>query len=365
MTDGRILVTGANGYLGRHVARHLLTHTDRPLLLWARAGTAAEARAKVAPLLRDVPGAADRVRYTGGDLSGDDPFAGVATGDLTAIVHTAAVTSFTVEHDVAQRVNTAGTARLLELARRCPRLDSVCLFSSLYATGLQAGPITELPAPVPSAGFANAYERSKWAAEAYAFGQTDLPVSVLRVATVLADDESGRAGQHNAVHNTLRLLRLGLLGLMPGLPDTPVYLTTADVTARAAAAAVSQSATGVFHVADRAADSLTLARTMDVAFDVFGADPGFARRRVARPEYADLHSYTLLADSSRSFGASVLGQALTSLLPFAAQLYVAKDVANDRLRALLPDHRPLDAAALLAATCRNLLADARSPDVRR
>ncbi|GAB1640687.1 SDR family oxidoreductase [Krasilnikovia sp. MM14-A1259] len=365
MTDGRIMVTGADGYLGRHLVRHLLTHTDHPLLLWVRAATAAEAEAKCAPLLRDLPGAAGRVRCTGGDLSGDDPFGAVVPDDLGAIVHTAAVTSFTVEQDVAQRVNTEGTARLLDLARRSPRLRSVCLLSSLYATGLQAGPIMELPAPVPSAGFANAYERSKWAAEAYAFGQTDLPVSVLRVATVLADDATGRAGQHNAVHNTLRLLRLGMLALMPGLPDTPVYLTTAELVARAAAAAVSRAETGVFHVADRAADSLTLARTLDVAFEVFGADPGFARRRVARPEYADLHSYRLLADSARGFGASVLGQALTSLLPFAAQLYVGKDVGNERLRALLPGYRPLDAAALLGATCRQLLADSRSPNVRR
>lgn len=360
MDDGRILITGADGYLGRQLARHYLTHTDRPLLLWVRAADPAQAEARCRRALAPLRLPAGRVRYAGGDLGTAAPFAGVPTRDVTAVVHTAAVTAFTVQPDLAQRVNVAGTERLLELAAQCPRLRSVCLLSSLYATGLRAGHVPERPVDdLP--GFANAYERSKWAAEACAGRRSDLPVSVLRLATVVADDATGRAGQHNAVHNTLKLLRLGLLALMPGVPTTPVYLITAELAVRAVAAAVGRAATGVHHVADRAADSLTLAQTLDVAFETFGADPGFARRRVARPEYADLPAYRLLADSAASFGGSVLGQALGSLLPFAGQLYVAKDVANDRLRTLLPDYRPAAPAAVLAAACRELLRCARGP----
>jgi len=351
----RLLVTGADGYVGRLLVEHYLTNTDRPLMLWTRARDTSSALARFGGIVRAADLASGRVRLVGGDLHSAEPFAAVDPHEVDSIVHLAAVTSFTVTAAEADAVNRQGTEKLLQLARRCPGLQSVCLASTIYASGLTSGAVPERALERPS-GFANEYERTKWEAERLADASPALgvPISVVRLATVVADDETGRAGVHNAVHNTLSLLRQGLLSLMPGDPDTPVYLITGALAVRALAAAIDGRAIGFVHAAHRSEDSLTLGRALDIAFEVFAREDGFARR-VRRPRFADLTSFGLLAEGASSFGGGILGQALGSLLPFARQLYVAKHVENDALRRLLPGYRADDAAELFAAACSALL----------
>ncbi len=351
----RLLVTGADGYVGRLLVRHLLAAGDDDLLLWTRARDTASALDRLGGTVTSRELASGRVRLAGGDLRDPDPFARVDPAALSGIVHLAAVTSFAVSAVDADAVNRAGTGRVLELAGRCTRLRSLVLASTVYASGLRTGAVEEAPLD-SAAGFANEYERSKWRAEQLTLGAgLDVPVAVLRLSTVAADDSSGMAGTHNAVHNTLALLRHGLLSLMPGDPATPLYLVTGDLVASALQAAVRTRASGFVHVAHRAQDSLTLGEAVRVALEVFSADPGFRARGVRPPRFADLTAFGLLAEGVGSFGGGVLGQALGSLLPFARQLYVPKQVGNDALRRLLPGYRPDDAAAVFAATCEALL----------
>jgi hypothetical protein len=51
----------------------------------------------------------------------------------------------------------------------------------------------------------------------------ELPLSVARLATVIADEERGAVTQFNAFHNTLKLFYYGPLSLMPGNPATRLY----------------------------------------------------------------------------------------------------------------------------------------------
>ena len=352
MAERALLITGADGYLGRLLVHRLLTTTDRPLILWTRAASDREAADRCAAAFGAAVVGSSRIHCTGGDLTLPDAFDRVEGRRVGGIAHLAAVTAFTVDADTATAVNVDGTRRLLDLAQRCPDLATVCLAGTLYASGLRAGAVREEQCE-ERPDFANEYERSKWEAEALLFDR-DLPrFSVVRTATVLADDMSGGAGQQNAVHHTLQLLRHGLLSLMPGTPDTPVYLTTGDRAARAIAAAV-ESGSGVYHEADEVGDCLTLGGALDIAFEVFGRDQRFSRRRIRRPMFTDRRTFDLLAGATSSLGGGILGQAVGSVRPFAAQLYIAKQVHNARLRALLPDREPLDAAALFAATCQAL-----------
>lgn len=352
----RLLVTGADGHVGRLLVDHWLTHTDRALLLWTRAGDAASALVRMGGAVHPDDLTSGRVRFVRGDLREAAPFARVDPGEVGAIVHLAAVTSFAVDRATADAVNRAGTERVLGFAQQCPRLESFCLASTIYASGLTAGVIDELRLVEGPPDYANEYERSKGEAEALCIrSPLDVPTSIVRLATIVADDETGQVSVHNAVHNTLNLLRHGLLSLMPGDPSTPLYLITGDLAVDALTAAVDSCAQGFFHAAHRAEDSLTLGRALDIAFEVFSHDAGFAARRVRRPLLADLTSFGLLAEGASSFGGGVLGQALGSLLPFARQLYVTKDVRNEALRGLLPGYRPQDAATVFAAACARLL----------
>jgi nucleoside-diphosphate-sugar epimerase len=348
MNDGQILVTGADGYLGRLLVQHLLETTDRRMLLWVRSSTKAEAVAKCAATFGEAIHQG-RITCAGGDLRGDLPFNGIDPGEISGIVHLAAATAFTVDPDTATGVNVAGTAKLLELARRCSRLESLCLASTLYVSGLSSGEIPET-AITERPAFANEYERSKWEAERLALAVPDLPLSIVRIATVLADDESGICGQRNAVHNTLQMLFHGLLSMIPGDPNTPIYLSTGEFAAAAIGAALL-GGHGVYNAAEIAADSLTLGVAIDVAYRSFSEAKPFLRRRIRRPRYVDLATFELLANAAGGLGGSVLGQALGSVLPFAPQLYAPKLVANKRLLELLPGHEPVDGVALLAATC--------------
>lgn len=173
----------------------------------------------------------------------------------------------------------------------------------------------------------------------------------------MADDGSGRVGQRNAVHNTLRLLHTGLLPLLPGAPDIPVYLVTGAYAADAIAAVMHDpAAAGVYHVAPGRPDALLLRELVEAAFGAFMGSPVFARRRMLPPRYADQESFDLMVAGLASFGGGVWQQVMSSLAPFAPQLFVTKDVCNARLRAVHGAAAEPVTAALVGRACERLVA---------
>ena len=323
-----VLITGAGGYLGRLLARRYR-----------------DAGEEVLEHGRDS-----------GDLAGPDPFAALdhrQRGRITAIVHAAAVTRFDVARDVARSVNVEGTAKVTDLARTCPRLESLGILSTIYSTGLRAGPVCE-QLYGDEAGFANDYEWSKWEAEQVVAGDagSGLPWRVLRVATVIADDDTGAVTQHNAFHDTLKLWFHGLLPLVPGDAATPLYLVTGSFVADAVLAVMDDpGAGGVYHLAHAAADSLTLGEVLDVVAEAFEAVESFRRRGVLRPLLGDEEAFRLLAQGVSSFGGGLVRQSLQSVVPFARQLFVAKLVGHERLRGVLgARYAPPDPAEVVRRT---------------
>lgn len=352
MTEPLVLITGASGYLGRRLTRRWLDD-GCDVLLAVRAAAGREL------LERELGERAGRASFVVVDLDGENPFISIDEGTrrrITRIVHGAAVTRFNVEPEVARQVNVEGTRHALELARNCPSLESFGQLSTVYSTGLRPGPITE-ERHDDSAGFANAYEWSKWAAEQLVLGAVDLPSRVLRVATVVADDDSGAVTQYNAFHETLKLWFYGLLSLIPGKGDTPLYFVTGAFVADAVVRLMEPRVPGgIYHVAHDRQESLTLSQLLDIAHQQFTEVDDFAKKRILRPLLADEESFGLLVDGVTSFAGSLVTQALANVMPFARQLYVDKDVDNTRLRSALADYVAPDPTALVAATCAQLVA---------
>ncbi|HWB71806.1 MAG TPA: SDR family oxidoreductase [Egibacteraceae bacterium] len=363
MSGPLVLITGGGGYLGRVLARRYLDSSDLGVVLLLRAGDGGDAggpAAARAALEAHFGSEGRRVRYVAGDLTAVAPFAALDEGvqrRITQVVHAAAVTRFDVERGLATRVNVEGTDKVLAFARRCPRLESVGHISTVYSSGLREGRIAEQPCD-GQAGFANAYEWSKAKAERLLVERYgDLPWRILRVATVVADDDSGAVTQHNAVHETLKLWFYGMLPLLPGRADTPLYFVTAAFGGDAVVQLMApQRPGGVYHVAHGCGDSLTLDGLLTVAAAEFGQVEDFRRRRILRPLLADRESFELLVDGVTSFGGSFVTQALRNVAPFARQLYVRKDLDNSRLRAAMGGYRAPDAADLVRRTCRQLVA---------
>lgn len=356
MTE-HVLISGADGYVGRHTARSYLTQTDAQVTLLVRARDLAHARDKrdaMAEMLRGCD--LGRVSYLHADLSDDEPLRDLDPAGITSIVHAAAVTRFNVEQELARTVNIDGADKMLAFADRCPRLEAFGLLSTVYSCGLVPGEIAEAQASGDS-GFANHYEWSKCAAERLALdAHAHLPLRVIRIATLFADDSDGNVTQFNAFHNTLKLYFYGLLSLVPGKLDTPVYLVTGDFVRRAVFHLMrSRQARGIYHVAHERPYNPTLGELIALTFDLFEAHEEFRRKRILRPLFTDFASFELLAESVETFASAVTRQALQSMTPFARQMYSYKEIANSRLRAELADYTPPDHRAQLAGAVRRLI----------
>jgi nucleoside-diphosphate-sugar epimerase len=354
---GTTVITGADGYVGRRLAAALLAEGDDDLILAVRAEDDAELTRKREELTHDLgPRAVGRTRTVAADLTRDDALRDIDARVVTRIVHAAAVTRFNVERGTAERVNVAGTVRLRAFAARCDNLQRLALLSTLYAAGRRRGDIREQR--LADAGFVNHYEWSKWAAEDHVLGADgDVPVSVLRLPTVVADDDSGGVSQYNAFHNTLRLFYYGLLSLVPGEKTTPLSLATASFVSTAVTRLLDPAvADGVYHVCPDPHDTATLGELIDSAFTVFESDAGFRRRGLIRPVPCDQESFKDLLEASDLLRAGPIHQSLSSVSPFAHQLYLPKTFRNESLRAAWPGYAAPDPLVLAEAVCNGLVA---------
>jgi nucleoside-diphosphate-sugar epimerase len=356
MEKRQILITGGDGYLGLALAKRYLQSTERSLLLWVRASDETEFAAKEERIRQRLGAEAGRVSCRWGNLVNAHPFDGIDPAEIGVIIHSAAVTRFNVDETTARRVNVEGTEKLLQFASRCPSLERFALLSTVYSSGLKSGPIEE-EAMDNRAGFANYYEWSKWASENLLLtGFADLPWQIYRVSTVIADNEEGEVTQQNAFHNTLKLFYYGLLSLIPGKTETPLYFITGEFATHAVFSLLSAPLKrSIYHIAHTREESLSLETLIDLVFETYGERPEFKMRRVLKPLYSDAESFDLLAQGVNTFGAGILNQSVSSVAPFSKQLFIQKEVKNGNLVSALDDYRAPDARRLVRNACDYLV----------
>ncbi|MDX6728672.1 MAG: hypothetical protein QOK49_3477, partial [Baekduia sp.] len=179
MRNDAVLLTGVTGFVGTAVALRYLERTDRPLVLLVRAADAQGAADRVHAALADVVApeqlAAHLARCTAvpADLLADGLGLDHRTVEQLArrcdeIVHCAASVSFSLPIDDARAVNTAGAARIAELAARAATrgdgLRRVVHVSTAYVAGDRTGTFGEddVTRGIP---FRNTYEQTKHEAE--------------------------------------------------------------------------------------------------------------------------------------------------------------------------------------------------------
>ena len=352
----KVLITGGNGYLGQRIAKHYLDQGQYRVLLWVHARDASTIEKKLDALQAIYGNQYSKLTVYWGDLIDNDPFEGVATNDIEHIVHTAAVIDFNVEAETAAAVNVEGTRKVCEFARQCQNLKSFGFISSLYASGLHGGDIEEAPF-VADKGHANFYEWSKWAAEDLLIQDfSDLPWKILRVGTIIADNEEGHVTQFNAVHNTLKLFYYGLLSIIPGLEDTPLYLATGDYVASSVYDAMHLPDDNlIFHITHNKHQAITLGEFIELANSEFHQDIEFASRRIMKPLYTDSESFDMLAKGVDDFGGSMVKRALATVKPFSAQLFINKNIITTQTQDHLSKHALPLIPAVVKQTCRHLV----------
>jgi long-chain acyl-CoA synthetase len=257
--------------------------------------------------------------------------------EVRMIVHCAAEIRFNLPLDEVRETNLEGTRRMLEFAHGCPRLTRFAHVSTLYIAGRREGWVREEPMD-HSEGYFNTYTQSKHEAEALVLAETKLPVSIHRLSSVIG------GGGH--VEQVLRLIPFSSeIPLLPGRPEVPVDLVSAEWTGRALALLVARhfEAGAIRHICAGPELAPTLGELLDVAFAGGGRRP----RLVSASKF----EWALKAVSERTTG----WRAMAGLATFLPHLSVAQPfdpgATGELLRreGMAPEHgRELMAATLAA-----------------
>jgi NAD(P)-dependent dehydrogenase (short-subunit alcohol dehydrogenase family) len=181
-------VTGATGFIGRHLVQELVDHREGDVFVLVREGS----RARLETLLRRWD--SDRVQMVVGDLAqpalGVDPaWVEEHAGAIDHFFHLAAIYDMTADDATNETMNVGGTRNAVELAGllRVGRFHQV---SSVAAAGDYSGHFDEtmfdegqhLPSP---------YHRTKYESEKIVRTESSVPWRVYRPAIVVGHSETG------------------------------------------------------------------------------------------------------------------------------------------------------------------------------
>jgi thioester reductase-like protein len=220
------LVTGATGFIGKHLVRLLLARDETTEVLALTRKTSIGKLEKAAASWPE----AHKVRPLVGDLGEerfglDEDVLAELRGTVDHIVHLAALYDVTTDDAANQRANVDGTRHMLQVAKAI-EAGHVHHVSSIAVSGDYKGKFTEdmfdagqtLPSP---------YHRTKFESEKLVRSQHDVPWRVYRPAVVVGHSKTGEMdkvdGPYYLFPTIARLAPLPELPLIaPSLGDTNI-----------------------------------------------------------------------------------------------------------------------------------------------
>src|SRR6478736_4013889 len=279
-------VTGATGFIGRHLVQELVDHREGEIFVLVRQGSLA----RMETLIRRW--GTDRVVPVVGDLS--EPQLGVAKkwvtehrGSIDHFFHLAAIYDMTADDATNETMNVGGTRNALGLAEA---LEVGCFHqvSSVAAAGDYHGRFDEtmfdegqdLPSP---------YHRTKYESEKIVRNVATVPWRVYRPAIVVGDSQTGAMDKVDGPYYFFPLMKLMRDSLPAWLPLVGVDLGDTNVVPVDYVAAAMDH---IAHLPDRDSEAFHLVNPepqpvvdMVNAFCAAAGSPQFATpldRRVTR-----------------------------------------------------------------------------------
>jgi thioester reductase-like protein len=198
-------VTGATGFIGRHLVEELLRNREGDVYVLVRE----DSRDKLDARLARWPHP-ERVKPVVGDLQQrrlglDDAAVEELAGTVDHVFHLAAIYDMTAPADVNERLNVAGTRNAVELANaigagRFHHTSSVAVtgtFEGLFREDMfDEG--QELPSP---------YHRTKFESERIAREQTTMPWRVYRPSIVIGHSQTGEMDKVDGPYYFFKLIQ--------------------------------------------------------------------------------------------------------------------------------------------------------------
>jgi dihydroflavonol-4-reductase len=241
-----VLVTGATGFLGWHVARQLLNRGFRVRVL-----------VRDPARLRELE--AEPVR---GDLRDADSVERAVTG-CSLVYHVAAdYRLWAKEPDELFRSNVDGTRNLLGAARRSG-VERVVYTSTVGCVGVPEGGLGDENQPVSLEDMKGAYKRSKFLAEQVAlqFAAEGLPVVTVNPTAPIGDHDFKPTP-------TGRIVLDFLQGKMPAYVDTGLNIVDAAETAEGHLLACERGTSGERYILG--SENLTLKQILGKLSEISG-----------------------------------------------------------------------------------------------
>ncbi len=182
-------VTGATGFVGRHLVQELLANREGEIFLLVRPAS----RPRLEAMVRRW-GAGDRVTVVPGDLGSpllgvDEEWVAQHRGSVGHFFHVAALYDMTADDEQNERLNVGGTRAALDLAAA---LDAGIFHhvSSVAVAGDHRGVFDEDMFD-EGQGLPSAYHRTKFESERMVREESTVPWRVYRPAIVVGHSETG------------------------------------------------------------------------------------------------------------------------------------------------------------------------------
>jgi len=219
-------VTGATGFIGRHLVQELVDHREGTIFVLCRASSLDRMEALVQAW------GSDRVVPVIGDLGAErlgvaDDWVEEHRGGIDHFFHLAAIYDMTADDETNEKLNVGGTRHALELA---DALRAGCFHqvSSVAAAGEYAGTFDEtmfdegqhLPSP---------YHRTKFESEKIVRQEATVPWRVYRPAIVVGHSETGAMDKVDGPYYFFPLMKLMRDNLPGWLPLVGVDLGDTNV----------------------------------------------------------------------------------------------------------------------------------------
>lgn len=246
----RVLVTGATGFLGAHLARELVRAGACEVFCLVRAASDSAAQTRLADVF-SVYGIerSESLRAVCGDVADDPTTLAGRLGPVDAVFHCAAITEHVGNRSDYERVNVRGTGRMLDLANMLgARFMQV---STMSVAGRGGSRFDERVYDGGQDVAFNEYARSKYRAEgivldAFASG---LEGHIFRVGNLtgrIADGVFQRDVHRNAF--AMRLAAFSRLGCYPTGLTGRFEMTPVDTCARAIVLLSTHESGRILHV---------------------------------------------------------------------------------------------------------------------